>query len=222
MTEPSVRLRGSSGGLRLVVDPGVAEPAIAREIASILGRSGRLSGPAEITVELPGRQLTPSLAELTCKAVAAVSQDLRVRTITTAPARERSRQARPLALKAGAVVHRSGLRAGQEITSDGDLVIMGDVHSGARVTAAGDVVVLGRLEGIAHAGALGDDRRIVYAARFVPPQVRIADLIALSPEESDSEDPEWAHVEEGRIVVETWHSTSVPLPTGTRTTSALP
>jgi septum site-determining protein MinC len=205
--QAAVRLRGGSGGLRLVVEPDVAEADLGPAVTEALGRTGRL-GAAEIAVELPGRLLTPALAETVCRAVSAAGAGLTVRTLTTQVQRDR-RPPRP-APGPSAVLHRTNLRAGQEVSAPGDVVVLGHVHRGARVTAGGDVVVLGRLEGTAHAGALGDTRRIVYATRFAPLQVRIGELIAVNPGEPDGAEPEWAHVEEGRIVVEVWRAPSLP------------
>ncbi|MGO0121924.1 septum site-determining protein MinC [Desulfothermobacter acidiphilus] len=75
-------------------------------------------------------------------------------------------------------LHRGHLRAGQEILSDTNLVILGDVHPGARVTASGSVVVCGTLLGEVQAGNQGCTSAVVVAYRFAPLRLSIAGVSA--------------------------------------------
>jgi septum site-determining protein MinC len=45
-------------------------------------------------------------------------------------------------------------------------------------------MVFGRLRGIAHAGSHGDRTARIWAMSIEPSQIRIADLVAVSPRES--------------------------------------
>ncbi|MCX7884468.1 MAG: septum site-determining protein MinC, partial [Caloramator sp.] len=81
--------------------------------------------------------------------------------------------------------YRSTIRSGQNINYNGNIIIIGDVNSGAEVIAAGNIIVLGVLRGIAHAGFNGNKRAIVAAYKLLPSQLRIADLIARSPDSYD-------------------------------------
>jgi septum site-determining protein MinC len=53
---------------------------------------------------------------------------------------------------------------------------MGNVGSGAEVCADGDIHVYGRLNGRALAGLAGDSRAMVFAQRFDPELLSIADV----------------------------------------------
>ncbi len=77
------------------------------------------------------------------------------------------------------------LRSGQRIDVEGDLVLMGDANPGSILTATGNIVVVGALRGIAHAGINGDDNVSVSAYRLEPLQLRIADVIARSPDRAE-------------------------------------
>lgn len=79
------------------------------------------------------------------------------------------------------------LRSGQRIDVEGDLVLMGDANPGSILTATGNIVVVGVLRGIAHAGINGDHNASISAYRLEPLQLRIADVIARSVDQTDKE-----------------------------------
>ena len=109
----------------------------------------------------------------------------------------------------GLVVRRT-LRSGQRLRHPGHIVVIGDVNPGAEVIAGGDIVVWGRVRGLVHAGALGDQGAVICALDLAPTQLRIAGLIARSPEEHRRKPvPEVAVVREGQIVAVPWHGGSV-------------
>ncbi len=74
------------------------------------------------------------------------------------------------------------IRSGQSITSDGNLVIIGDVNPGAEVAAKGDITIWGILGGIAHAGKEGNTQARIRALKMNAIQLRIADVFARRPD----------------------------------------
>ncbi len=76
------------------------------------------------------------------------------------------------------------LRAGQVISHKGNLVIIGDINPGAEVIAQGDITIWGALKGIAHAGVGGNLQAEIRALKLDPIQIRIANLIARSPDKA--------------------------------------
>ncbi|MGC8839796.1 MAG: septum site-determining protein MinC [Anaerolineae bacterium] len=105
----------------------------------------------------------------------------------------------------GAVLVCRTLRSGQALRHPGHVVVIGDVNPGAEIVAGGHVVVWGRLRGTVHAGAHGDEGAVICALRLAPTQLRIADVVARSPENAGEPDaPEVARLRDGRIVVEPW------------------
>ena len=109
----------------------------------------------------------------------------------------------------GLVVRRT-LRSGQSLRHPGHVVVIGDVNPGAEVVAGGDIVVWGRVRGLVHAGALGDEGAMICALDLAPTQLRIAGIIARSPEEKRRKpEPEVAQVRDGQIVALPWHAGDV-------------
>ena len=105
--------------------------------------------------------------------------------------------------------YRGTLRSGQVLESEHSIVIIGDVNPGANVTSKGNIVVLGSLRGIAYAGATGDRNCFVAALVMKPIQVKIADKMArsaITKRVDDAEyklDPKIAYVKEDHIYVKT-------------------
>ncbi len=111
-----------------------------------------------------------------------------------------------------AMVLAGRVRSGQKIASEGHLIIMGDVNPGAEIMAGGDVLVMGRLMGTAIAGQPDDDSRIILALDFRPMQIQIGPAVAAGAAAGpgsgkDGNGVEFAHVEDGAIVVEPYLET---------------
>ncbi len=106
------------------------------------------------------------------------------------------------------VLVRHTLRSGRIVRHVGHVVIIGDVNPGAQIIAGGDVLVWGRLRGTVHAGAGGDESAVVCALDMRPMQLRIANHVAIAPDDGRSRPhPEFASVRGGQIVAEEWGST---------------
>ena len=100
------------------------------------------------------------------------------------------------------VVNRT-VRGGQEIKSQGSVMICGNVNAGAQIIAGGSIDIRGACKGFVHAGAYGDTSAFVVADQLMPTQIRIADRIAQPPE--DMRKPkcaERASIKNGKIVIE--------------------
>ena len=101
------------------------------------------------------------------------------------------------------------LRSGQSITSDGNIVIIGDVNPGSEIIAKGDITVWGILGGIAHAGSEGNVYARIRALKMNAIQLRIADTFARRPDganipyiqKTDTFVPEEACVRKKQIVI---------------------
>ena len=101
---------------------------------------------------------------------------------------------------------RSTIRSGQAIKYEGNVVVLGDINPGAIVKANGNIIVLGTLRGVAHAGYDGNKKASVAAFRLNPTQLRIANLIARSPdgEKYESDGPEIAHIEGNEVIIQAY------------------
>ncbi|HSM55539.1 MAG TPA: septum site-determining protein MinC [Candidatus Sulfomarinibacteraceae bacterium] len=106
-----------------------------------------------------------------------------------------------------ALLLQETLRSGQSVYHEGHVVIIGDVNPGAEVIASGHVVVWGRLRGLVHAGAMGDTSAVICALQLTPTQLRIANQIAIPPDEQPGDPiPEMAAIRDGQIVADAWRS----------------
>lgn len=153
----------------------LAEDAVAREAARELSLATRLSG---------------SQTDLDGNFVTAVSQPE-----VTVP--EKATQ--------DGLVLKETIRSGRSIYHEGHVIIIGDVNPGAEIVAGGNVIVWGRLRGLVHAGALGEETAVICALELNPTQLRIANQIAISPDEKRGRPiPEQAMIRDGQIVAEMW------------------
>jgi septum site-determining protein MinC len=71
-------------------------------------------------------------------------------------------------------VHSGNVRSGQQVYTDGDLVVLGMVSAGAEVLATGDVHIYGALRGRALAGVKGDLTAVIACQQFDAELVAIA------------------------------------------------
>lgn len=109
-------------------------------------------------------------------------------------------------------IHRT-LRSGQSITSEGNIVIIGDVNPGAEIVAKGDITVWGVLGGIAHAGSDGNTYSRIRALKLNAIQLRIGGIFARRPDtvnipyvqKTDTFTPEEARVNRKNIVIYKLH-----------------
>ena len=100
------------------------------------------------------------------------------------------------------VINRT-VRSGQEIRTDNSVLICGNVNPGAQVIAGGSIDIRGTCRGLVHAGAFGDTKAVIIADRLMPVQIRIANLVARSPDETEKVDmPERASIKNSQIVIE--------------------
>ena len=190
-----VQLKGGRGGVRLVIGPRPDPKTLVGEIIQSLESAAGFLGNARIAVEVADETISPELA-------AAISEAL-LRFPTLGLASIGPRLHAPPARQDEPKVVRRTVRSGQEVTHQGDLVVLGDVHVGGRLVATGDVIVVGALRGFAWAGAEGNEGAIIYAQPLEPTQVRIAGAIAQGARPGPAA-AEYAHLEDGKIVVEPW------------------
>ncbi len=94
------------------------------------------------------------------------------------------------------------VRSGQKVTTLKHLLILGDVNPGAAVSAGGDILVLGSLCGTAFAGQPDNPDVIILALDFRPTQIQIGKIVAAGVHSEPTYKAEFAHVENGAIVVE--------------------
>ncbi|MDO4203090.1 MAG: septum site-determining protein MinC [Selenomonadaceae bacterium] len=101
------------------------------------------------------------------------------------------------------VINRT-VRSGESISSRGGVLIVGNVNAGAEIVAGGSIDIRGVCKGLVHAGAYGDRNAVIVADCLMPVQIRIADIIAQSPEGmARPTKAERAQIKDNAIVIET-------------------
>jgi len=100
------------------------------------------------------------------------------------------------------ITHIGMVRSGDKISSNGNLVIIGDVNPGAQISARKNIYVWGKLCGVAIAGISGDENCEIASLYLNPLQLRINATVAIGPKEKPvNHYPEIALLEFGRIVI---------------------
>ncbi len=217
-----VTIKGTKDGLTVFLGPGDLN-ALVEELESLLAqrpaffRGGRVVlhvGPRQMSAEEIAQvgqclaQWGVSLWAVDTEAAetAASARALGLEVLPEGRKVPTSVAGPPLASEGeGAVLVCRTLRSGQAVRHPGHVVVIGDVNPGAEIVAGGHVVVWGRLRGTVHAGAQGDEGALICALRLAPTQLRIADVVARSPENAEEPDaPEVARLRDGQIVVEPW------------------
>mgnify|MGYP001048101088 CR=1 FL=1 len=227
-----VRVRGTVDGLVLQLPTGLPLPALLDQARSTLEGSQAFFRDAELVIDYEERE--PSLEEIVALQRLLSDLGIRLRAVTSRRPEHRERL-RSWGLHPLRIVERAAgpspvlpvppssspaeggqpaqylrrtLRSGMSVTSEGDLVIVGDVNPGAEVYAAGDVLVWGALRGTVHAGMHGNPEAIIAALRLIPTQLRIGSLVARAPDSRRAlvDQPAVARVLDGSIVVEPWRS----------------
>ena len=163
----------------------------------------RIPGATEWPVERPRRKAARAQkrpAEAAVQAEAAVPAE-------NAPAEPAAVQASSADDEAvQMVVVNKTLRGGQEVRTKSSVLVCGNVNPGAQIIAGGSIDIRGTCRGLVHAGAFGNQKAFVVADHLIPTQIRIADLIARSPDDPQQIEktarPERASIKDGQIVIE--------------------
>ena len=100
------------------------------------------------------------------------------------------------------ILHEGTVRSGDRISANGNLCIIGDVDPGAIVSAKKNIYVWGKLQGVAFAGKGGDNNSSITSLFLNPLQLRIADVIAIGPEDKPKSNyPEIAVIDKETIII---------------------
>lgn len=111
----------------------------------------------------------------------------KIRTAETSAAHSSEGTATVAAPQRSVKVHRGNVRSGQQLYTDGDLIILGMVSAGAEVLATGDIHIYGALRGRALAGVKGDETAVIACQNFDAELVAIAGqyrLFETAPEQA--------------------------------------
>ncbi len=208
---PAAKLKGVGDSLWVTIDASRSEEEIKEDIHTVFQRLNHLAVGARVVIDAGEKKENDTLFNLVEQflkdkfQVGSVSLPPQVRR-KRADAENRVRQRdldRSWYQYSSDVLMLAGrVRSGQKINARKHLLLMGDVNPGGEVIAGGDIIILGNLRGTAWAGQSGNEDSIILAFDFRPTQVQIAGYVAAGTSESPGKNPEFAHVENGTIIVE--------------------
>lgn len=190
-----MKLRGTAGGLNLLLEPLDTPESIAALLES---RAALLNGNVEL--ELAGTvsgALLENVMGFVHRAGGTVSSVRSPREGHT-PQPQRTE-----------VIGKT-MRAGTRREVSGNVIVLGDVNPGVELIASGDVIVSGTIRGLVHAGASGREDAIIWAKRIAAPQIRLAHALAQAPQDGtldnlrhvETDVAEVVRLEGGQIVIE--------------------
>ena len=100
------------------------------------------------------------------------------------------------------LTHMGMVRSGDQISSNGNLIIIGDVNPGAQISAKKNIYVWGKLCGVAFAGKNGSNNSTIASLYLNALQLRINKTVAIGPKEKPKSNyPEIALIERGKIII---------------------
>jgi len=203
-----VRLKGVGDSLWLTLDPGCPEDDLKAQLVELFERMKHLAVNARVVIDAGQNE---GAGDLIRRLETFLKETFHVGAVTPPPGKrsldeEKTRtqdMGRSWQHRRSDVLMLAGrVRSGQKVKARKHLLILGDVNPGAEIEAAGDILVMGSLCGSALAGQPENSDAIVTALDFRPTQVQIGGYVAAGLPSSPGKTAEYAHIEDGRIVVE--------------------
>ncbi len=201
-----MELKGDRRGLHLLATNCPSESALTDDLINTLNTRHKFLGQAEIYLEV-NLPLTATLFQSVALAFSHFPSLTLKGIVQSDPASVISLEDAKKPVSSPLVVHHT-IRSGQQIVHQGDVIVIGDVNPGSTIVSGGDVMVFGWLRGTAYAGQPQDRSHAIFALRLQPQQIKIGDVIALG--DGHGEKPEYAHIDQGCVVVEAWNDVRLP------------
>ncbi len=165
---PPVTIKSFPNGLKLILNPDMPFEELYVAFAQKLMESDRFLGDAKLVITFEGRNLSDLEERALIEAFGEYSH------VNVLCVMERNEKRNEVFIQAANAFSPSGkventsvykgtLHAGQNLETEGSIVVLGDVNPGASVSAAGSVVVLGTVYGDVAAGIKGDEGAFVAA-----------------------------------------------------------
>lgn len=206
----SVMIKGTKSGIIVVLDSSISFDEVKEAVAEKFHSSAEFLGNATMAISFEGREVSNDEQRELLDIIHENSMLNIVCIVETNPKTEeifhKSLEEKLMELHANTgQFYKGNLRSGQVLESETSIIVIGDVKPGAKVVSKGNIIVLGALKGNAFAGAAGNENAFVLALDMSPMQVRIADIIARSPDETPKKavkETKVAYIENGNIYIE--------------------
>ncbi len=176
----AVTIKSFPNGLKLILNPEIPFEQLYVAFAQKLIESDRFLGDAKLVITFDGRKLSDLEERALIEAFGEYSH---VNVLCVMDRDEKKNEVYIQAANAfspsgeadNTSVYKGTLHAGQNLETEGSIVVLGDVNPGASVTAAGSVVILGTVYGDIHAGAKGDEGAFAAALDIKAESIRVCD-----------------------------------------------
>jgi septum site-determining protein MinC len=208
LDKSQVRLKGVKDGFRVTLDPTLPKTYLEEELTRLFNQLQHLALNSRVILDIGEKEDHQGIFE----SLSIFLQNKYNVGSVSAPQREHDMiEDKPRKLDMSSTWHQhhtdaliiaGRVRSGQKITAKKHLVILGDVNPGSEIIAGGDILIMGNLGGTALAGQPDNDDAIILAIGFRPIQIQIGGIIAAGLPASSAHTLEFAHVENGGIVVE--------------------
>lgn len=211
----SVKLKGVNGALCITINPNESANNLQEEIGRQLGSFKYLGKNARIVIDTGDDSSHDDL-------IGALTNYLKTHFGINSVSKSHDKKHSEHSSDAQRWIHKTSMkqswhnyssdtilmmgrvRSGQKVTAKKHLILLGDINPGAEVVAGGDILIMGSLLGSAMAGQPDNDGSIVLALDFRPTQIQIGGYVAAGIPSSPERITEFAHVENGTIIVENY------------------
>jgi septum site-determining protein MinC len=203
-----VRLKGVKDGFRVTLDPLLPKAFIEEELGRLFNQLQHLALNSRVILDIGE---TEGHQELVENLAVFLKNKYNVGSVSVPQRENDMMEDKPRKLDMSSTWHQhhtdalivaGRVRSGQKINAKKHLVILGDVNPGSEITAGGDILIMGTLGGTALAGQPDNENAVILAIGFKPIQIQIGGVIAAGLPTSSAHTIEFAHVENGGIVVE--------------------
>ncbi len=210
----TVVIKGTKSGIILALDSSIPYEQLKKDIAEKFRSFDEFLGTASKAISFQGRELDDDQQE---EIISIIHQNchLNIVCITIDDPDKEAQFSR--AVENGFAIQdantgqffKGNLRSGQVLDVETSIIVIGDVKAGAKVVSKGNVIILGSLNGTVYAGSTGNSNAFVIALDMNPMQIKIADVIARSPDKpgklkrKNKPETKIAFLEDGNIYIET-------------------
>lgn len=209
-----MRLKGVKEGFRVTLDPTLPKAFLEEELTRLFNQLQHLAHNSRVILDIGESRNHQAVIE---SLTAFLINKFHVKSVSSLSQEQDLEENKPRKLDltsnwyqhhTDTLVIAGRVRSGQQITARKHLVILGDVNPGSELIAGGDILIMGKLGGTALAGQPDNDNAIILAVGFKPIQIQIGGIIAAGLPASSAHALEFAHVENGGIVVEDYIKTN--------------
>ena len=205
----SVTIKGTKNGLVLVLSENEEYSVLKEKVAKKFKESAKFLGDAKTALSFEGKKLTDEQKE---ELIACITENTSLDIVCVLDNSDEANVKYEQAIlkkyqemsASNAKIFKGNLRSGQSLESDTGMIVLGDVNPGASLVANGNIIVLGTLRGTAWAGAGGNTDCFVICTDMMPVQIRIADIIARSPDQKErpgSKETRIAYLDNNQICI---------------------